>query len=79
MEDILKKRKKIEAIKNLRDVSGDIPDPIPGVPDHTKKLIGLAHAKWAVENWDKWIGFVETHGRIPKNDVWFFGTEMVLT
>jgi ribosomal protein L7/L12 len=43
---------KIPAIKFLREVVAD--------------NMGLAEAKWAVENWEKWITFVRTKGRAPK-------------
>lgn len=41
---------KIPAIKALRELN-------PGM--------GLADAKFAIENWDKWIGFIQEKGRIP--------------
>lgn len=31
-----------------------------------KDNLGLAEAKWAIENWDQWIGFVIKRGRAPK-------------
>jgi ribosomal protein L7/L12 len=43
---------KIPAIKALRTVVAD--------------NLGLAEAKWAVENWEKWIGFVRSKDRVPK-------------
>lgn len=42
---------KIPAIKSLRS--------------HVKDM-GLAEAKWAVENWSQWIDFVKVNGKTPK-------------
>lgn len=55
---------KILAIKALRTVN-------PGM--------GLAEAKWAVENWEKWIGFVRTKGRAPRFDVTMWSDNPILT
>ncbi len=41
---------KISAIKELRTRTG----------------IGLADAKYAVENWNKWFGFVKANDRLPE-------------
>ena len=41
---------KISAIKAIRIC-------VPGM--------GLQDAKWAIENWSRWIGFVAIHERIP--------------
>ena len=41
---------KIPAIKSLRS--------------HVKDM-GLAEAKWAVENWAQWIDFVKVNGKAP--------------
>jgi len=46
---------KIASIKLLRTL----------VHHHTKNDVGLADAKWAVENWPKWIAFVKINNRIP--------------
>lgn len=50
---------KIAAIKALRAVF-----PIHGDQFRTSSL-GLAEAKYAVENWEKWIAFVKKNNRIP--------------
>ena len=42
---------KIRRIKALRGA-------VPGM--------GLADAKWIIENWTRWIAFVRNHNRIPK-------------
>lgn len=54
---------KIPAIKKLREIAGDRKEE----GYYTCKL-KLADAKWAVENWEKWIAFVELNGRLPKDD-----------
>ena len=46
---------KIKSIKALREI----------VREMTTYTMGLAEAKWAVENWNKWIGFVSEKGKIP--------------
>lgn len=47
--------KKIEAIKLLRTV----------VLENCMWSMGLSEAKYAVENWVKWIAFVSKHKRVP--------------
>jgi hypothetical protein len=42
---------KIPAIKSLRTHNAGM---------------GLAEAKWAVENWSQWIDFVKVNGKAPK-------------
>jgi hypothetical protein len=42
---------KIPAIKALREIN---------------KGMSLFEAKYAIENWDKWIRFVAMEGRLPK-------------
>ena len=59
---------KIEAIKKLREVAGDKKQNGFNV-----SKLRLADAKWAVENWEKWIAFVELNGRLPKDDYLWSG------
>ena len=54
---------KIEAIKKLREIAGNRKEGLT----YTCK-IRLDDAKWAVENWEKWIAFVELNGRLPKDE-----------
>jgi hypothetical protein len=58
--------KKIAAIKALRGF-------VPGM--------GLAEAKWAIENWNRWITFVKGHDREPSfnNLGWGSSNEVTLT
>lgn len=57
----LSKGKKIDAIKALREVAGNT-----NVTGLSECRLGLADAKWAVENWPKWIEFVRNFGRLPQ-------------
>lgn len=54
---------KIQAIKTLRQVGLDNKwnDGI---------TIGLANAKWAVENYTRFITYVRTNGNLPKGENW---------
>ena len=47
--------RKIEAIKYLREI----------IHDQSKETLGLADAKWACENWNRWIVFIQTFKRMP--------------
>ena len=49
---------KIQAIKNLRMVASQF------MPNKGEQF-GLADAKWAVENWEKFIAFVVENNRLP--------------
>jgi hypothetical protein len=51
--------KKIAAIKLLRDLVVD-----DGV-NTNGQICGLAQAKWAIEDWDKFILYVRRHGYPP--------------
>jgi hypothetical protein len=51
---------KIAYIKALREAAS------PFVPtDRNSGIMGLAEAKWAVENWVQWTSFVRTNNRLP--------------
>ena len=51
---------KIPSIKSLRELCSN--PQVVGVVGYS---LGLAEAKWAVENWSQFLGFVESTGRIP--------------
>lgn len=55
-----KGNEKISAIKALREV-------FPCNEPNRSSTLGLAEAKWAVENWEKWIEFVKQNNRVPAN------------
>lgn len=49
---------KIQSIKELRTITAIDPKIF-------NYVLGLAEAKWAVENWARFLNFVEKNGRIP--------------
>ena len=51
---------KIPAIKMLRDIMGTT-----NSPGLSPNGMGLADAKWAIENWAEWIAFVAKYNRVP--------------
>lgn len=53
-----KGNEKISAVKALRAV-------FPCNEPNRISTLGLAEAKWAVENWEKWIEFVKQNNRAP--------------
>lgn len=52
---------KIAKIKALRTVSEDC----------KFGTMGLANAKYAIENWDRFIEFVKLHERFPSDGYWY--------
>lgn len=60
--------RKIESIKALRAVTCELSKK--SVEDQNSKLpgdiMGLAEAKYAVEDWSKWINFVLMNNKYPK-------------
>lgn len=56
---------KIAAIKALREL---FRDKVTGATS-----LGLAEAKYAVENWEKWLNFVKQNGRIPADGYLYNG------
>jgi hypothetical protein len=58
---VIRADNKIQSIKNLRTAVQSIPELACPV------ILGLADSKWAVENWDRFVNFVASQGRLPKD------------